>query len=84
MVFFQFWNKICGNYAGNETSLWQAGKYPPPTMPIQNIRQLTCKKILKHRQKNSHDQYPHICLPHSPIPGRQGEKRNRKARTKEK
>ncbi len=37
----------------NETDLWQAGKYPPPTMPVQNARQLTGEKTLKHYQKTA-------------------------------
>lgn len=30
----------------NETDFSQVGKYPPPTMHVQNTQQLTGKKIL--------------------------------------
>ncbi len=37
--------------AVNETDFRQAGKYPPPTMLIQNARQLTGEKILKYPKR---------------------------------
>ncbi len=62
----------------NETDLWQAGKYPPPTMPVQNARQLTGEKILKPPKTAMTDTY--TLSAHSPIPTDRGKEKQKSKR----
>jgi len=82
--FFNFGTKFAVTTVGNQTDLWQAGKYPPPTMPVQNARQLTGEKTLKHYPKTATTN-THAFIRSTPL-SQAGAKRNRKAkeRTKEK
>jgi hypothetical protein len=65
--------------AENETDFRQAGKYPPPTMPIPNTRQLSGEKTLKCHSKTANPTHPLISLP---TDGRTKRKRKQKKEPK--